>query len=1186
MNSPAIVRRVARALAIALQVALLLVVVAGVAARIAELPHYVPDSGDEWGNTVAPLRILYERGNPGGFLHPALYYDVTAAADALLFAALKLSGGIDRTLSMSDLMVAAPRYFVLVARAVSVAAAVLSMAALYGLGRRLWGSLAGLLAAALLAVLPLHAVYSEAARVDSLFLAVFLYALLCILRLLDDAQPRTYRRAGLWTGLATAANYNGAILLPWLIAAHLLQRRDPRAATDGRHTAARALYRALGLALAAFVATNPSIVFRAATFLHDIVFQSVLSWMVHPGAEARDPGFYVTQLWTTSPLLGAAIAVGALAVALCGARSERFVLSLGAAYFGLFSLVRTKYDRFILPAFAVGLLMASGLPFVLARRFAARRVVVALSYVLCLPVLLACIATVAPQAIPVPRHHMLPLPGDRLFAWLEDNAPPGSTILVESGLLPLIDVIKEPGPLAAALRRSLVASRPQLDQRYIGAVYLGGYSNYRADLLTAEGVDFAVISLRNVQYVERRCDAFADVCAFYRDLRDRGRIVYQTPEGVESAVIYDVRAPEPSARNPRHRAPASPLSSGCDRLSIRRATPGHSRLLCCGARRREAEMLERRPRNTVPAAMRIAPPLDPRARCGARRQRHALLINPFYAKDVHASFGKHVLTPSLALTSIAGATPPAWTVAYWDENLLQGPPPLDPFPAVVGITVHLTFARRAYALARWYRERGAIIVLGGLHVLSCPDEATPHADALAIGDGVRLWPRILADVDGGLLRPTAAAPLSAAARRYRADFVQPYRDDPPPRRDVLPRWAFLTTASLIATRGCHNRCGFCYLSTRGLTLPYQRRDVAQVVAELRAAGQPYAVFIDNNLGSDRAYLRALCRALRPLEKIWSAAVTIDVTDEPALLREMALAGCTGVFIGFESLEDRNLADAHKRTPRAAEYAQRVRLLHEHGIAVNGSFVLGFDQDGPEVFARTIEWIEATRLECATFHILTPYPGTPLFRQLEREGRLLHRNWDLYDTAHVVFRPRRMSAEQLAEGYAWCYRRLFTHRSIWARRPRDLGALAAVPRRRLPLQALEPPLARPHPAPLGGERVATADRARSPPPRALSAPAPARRFRGRRAGRHVGQSRGVARRAVGMGRRRGRIPAPGRGGHVAAGKALSWRAGWRCGGRARAAPSAARGCVCGYRRRAARPARRTAWRRCRSSLPAG
>jgi radical SAM superfamily enzyme YgiQ (UPF0313 family) len=427
----------------------------------------------------------------------------------------------------------------------------------------------------------------------------------------------------------------------------------------------------------------------------------------------------------------------------------------------------------------------------------------------------------------------------------------------------------------------------------------------------------------------------------------------------------------------------------------------------------------------VPRALRTAPALDETIRPGSVRAYHALLINPFYPKDPHASFGKHVLTPTLALTSIAGATPPGWSVRYWDENLLQGPPPWVPFPQVVGITVHLTFARRAYALADWYRCRGAKVVLGGLHVLSCPDEAAPHADALAVGEGVQLWPEILRDVAAGALR-----------RVYHGSYRRPYRDDPPPRRDLLPRGSFLSTTSLIATRGCHNRCGFCYLATDGLHMPYLVRDVEQIAAEFAADGQPYGVFIDNNLGSRPEYLRRLCRALRPLEKIWSAAVSLDVTDDPAVVREMALAGCTGVFIGFESLQDDNLADARKKSPRAAEYARRVAILHDHGIQVNGSFVLGFDHDRPDVFAKTVDWIEANRLECATFHILTPYPGTPLFRQLVAEGRLLHRDWDRYDTAHVVFRPKHLTPAQLAAGYDWCYRRLFSHGSIWRRRPRD------------------------------------------------------------------------------------------------------------------------------------------------------
>lgn len=431
----------------------------------------------------------------------------------------------------------------------------------------------------------------------------------------------------------------------------------------------------------------------------------------------------------------------------------------------------------------------------------------------------------------------------------------------------------------------------------------------------------------------------------------------------------------------------------------------------------------------VPRCLTIAPRLDPRVAAQKPEPRYALLINPFYRKDPHASFGKHVLTPTLALTSVAGATPDNWRVSYWDENLLQGPPPWRPFPAVVGITVHLTFAKRAIELARWYRERGALVIFGGLHVLSRPEDVAPHADAIAVGEGVTLWPQILRDVEAGKLE-----------RVYRAGFTKPYREDPPPRRALLPRQAFLTSASLIATRGCHNRCGFCYLATDGLHIQYQMLDVIQVVEQFQQQNQPYGVFIDNNLGSRPKYLYELCRGLRPLEKIWSAAVSIDVTDDPDLVREMALAGCTGVFVGFESLSDQNLIDAHKKTPRCDDYARRVAIFHRFGIQVNGSFVLGFDHDRPDVFSRTADWIEQNRLECATFHILTPYPGTPLFRQMESEGRLLHKDWTRYDTAHVVFRPRHLTPRELLDGYAWLYRRLFSHRSIWRRRPEDSHAV--------------------------------------------------------------------------------------------------------------------------------------------------
>jgi radical SAM superfamily enzyme YgiQ (UPF0313 family) len=425
-----------------------------------------------------------------------------------------------------------------------------------------------------------------------------------------------------------------------------------------------------------------------------------------------------------------------------------------------------------------------------------------------------------------------------------------------------------------------------------------------------------------------------------------------------------------------------------------------------------------------PKEMWQAPRLPASLATPAPAPRRALLINPFYKKDPHGSFGKHVLTPSLALTSLAAATPPAWTVDIFDENLLGGPPPIEPFPSVVGITVHLTFAKRAYHLAAWYRERGALVVLGGPHVSACPGEAAGHADAIAMGEGVQLWPRILGDANRGHLQPV-----------YRGGYDEPhFADAPVPRRDALSRGDWLTTASLIATRGCNNRCSFCWLSTRGTHIPRQARDPRAVAAEAAGTGEPYVVFVDNNLGADRRYLRALCRELAAKDLIWSAAVTIDVTDEPDLIREMSASGCTGVFLGLESLGAENLTDSGKKSPHPDDYARRVAMLHDAGIQVNGSFVFGFDHDRPDVFARTLDWVEGNGLESATFHVLTPYPGTPLFRKLEREGRLLHEDRELYDTAHAVFQPKHMSPQELEEGYAWAYTRLMSWASTWARRP--------------------------------------------------------------------------------------------------------------------------------------------------------
>jgi hypothetical protein len=507
-----------------LDVLLLAVIVAGVGARIAALPGWIPDSGDEWGNAVAPLRALQQSGNPGLFVHPSLYYDLTAAAYAAMFAGVHALGLAPAAQSMSDLLVLDERWFTWTARAVSVAAAALTMWALYAFGRTLWDRTAGLLAAALLAVLPLHAVYSEAVRVDSLFVLAFVVAFWRIAVLLERPDRAGADTAAVCTGLAVAANYNGGLLIVWLIAALRL-----RPAGDGR----RAVPRALLLVGAAFLVACPYVLLDAPTFLQHLGFISSLSLTEHPGMEGLGVLFYARQLFDAHPLLAATVAVACLAMALRGTRRERFVLSLPVVYFVLFSLMRTKFDRFILPAAVLLLLVAAGLPSLLARRWPPARIAA-------LALLLACIATLAPRTIPLPRHQALARADGVVLDWLEHHAAPGSRIHVQSGVLPLIDILEQGGPFAAALRESLVRVRPGLDHQYFSAVYVGGRAHYEPDVLTAKRIDYAIANGRTMHYIDTRCAELPDVCAVQRDMQARGVTAFVTPDGVEPTIIYQL----------------------------------------------------------------------------------------------------------------------------------------------------------------------------------------------------------------------------------------------------------------------------------------------------------------------------------------------------------------------------------------------------------------------------------------------------------------------------------------------------------------------------------------------------------------------------------------------------------------------------------------------------------------------
>jgi radical SAM superfamily enzyme YgiQ (UPF0313 family) len=385
--------------------------------------------------------------------------------------------------------------------------------------------------------------------------------------------------------------------------------------------------------------------------------------------------------------------------------------------------------------------------------------------------------------------------------------------------------------------------------------------------------------------------------------------------------------------------------------------------------------------------------------------------------------GKNHLVPSETLTALAAVTPSRHEVVIEDENVQ--PLHLDDRPDVVGITVYTFVARRAYQIADAYRARGVYVVLGGLHVTGRPDEARLHADTIVIGEGDGAWPQLLDDLERG-----RAQPVYRAAQAPALDAL------PLPRKELLDARRYLSTASVSATRGCPYHCQYCFNSVDGAA-PFRKRSIDAVVRQveaLRDAGQRYVIFFDDNLTVDRRYARALCTALRGRGVRWRCAASIEAAYDEELLRLMAQSGCESVFIGLESINAGSLEESSKLHNRVRDYERLIRAIQRHGMMINASFVFGFDHDDPGVFRRTLEFAVRNRLDSINFHILTPYPGTPLFARLEAEGRLLTDDWDRYDTAHAVFRPVGMTAAQLEQGYEWIYHEFYAWRAIWQRMP--------------------------------------------------------------------------------------------------------------------------------------------------------
>jgi radical SAM superfamily enzyme YgiQ (UPF0313 family) len=378
---------------------------------------------------------------------------------------------------------------------------------------------------------------------------------------------------------------------------------------------------------------------------------------------------------------------------------------------------------------------------------------------------------------------------------------------------------------------------------------------------------------------------------------------------------------------------------------------------------------------------------------------------------------KYSLFPPLGLATLAGYFSDDDEVTIHDEHVERLS--LDDAPDLVVIQVYITSARRAYQIADRYRRRGAHVALGGLHVTSLPDEAAQHADTIFLGPGEDTWQRFLDDFRAG-----------APAQRY--DSVQrTLLGVPRIRRDLIKRHRYLVPNSIVVSRGCPHVCDFCYKVAffKG-GRQFYTQTVDDALAEIDRLPGRHLYFLDDHLFGNPRFAASLFDGMRGMGRLWQAAGTVKaVLESPELLEKAVDAGLRSLFVGFETVNSDNLSEQAKYQNIGRNYDAAVHRLHQLGVMVNGSFVFGMDHDGPDVFERTVEWAISQGVETATFHILTPYPDTALYQRMESQGRLLHRDWDLYDTRHVVFRPARLDPAALEAGYWWAYREFYRWSSI-------------------------------------------------------------------------------------------------------------------------------------------------------------
>jgi radical SAM superfamily enzyme YgiQ (UPF0313 family) len=378
---------------------------------------------------------------------------------------------------------------------------------------------------------------------------------------------------------------------------------------------------------------------------------------------------------------------------------------------------------------------------------------------------------------------------------------------------------------------------------------------------------------------------------------------------------------------------------------------------------------------------------------------------------------KYSLFPPLGLATLAAYLDPNLEIDLQDEHV--EPLNLEDDPDLVIIQVYITNAYRAYRIADHYRRKGAHVALGGLHVTSLPEEAAPHADTIFLGPGEDTFPQFLRDLAAG-----------TPQRRYQSR-LRTIEDIPPIRRDLIKRHRYLVPNSIVVSRGCPHHCTFCYKDAffEGGRSFYTQR-VEDALAEIARLPGRHLYFLDDHLLGHRRFSRELFTGMRGMNRVFQGAATVDSILRDDTIELAAAAGLRSIFVGFETLSNSSLQGAGKKQNLGRDYRAVIQRLDDLGIMINGSFVFGLDGEERDVFKRTVDWAVTSGITTATFHICTPYPGTQLYSEMTAQKRMTTRNWDLYDTRHVVYQPQGISPQALKVGYDWSYREFYRWGNIF------------------------------------------------------------------------------------------------------------------------------------------------------------